>query len=188
MKFRAHDTFYIRKGWLSKGMKCVKQKPDVFVAKDENPMDVLGVGANMAKAIRYWLQAVGLTAEAAKGKRVQALTPLGESVFAHDRYIEEAGTLCLLHYRLSSNKEGATAWFYFFNKFNMFEFAREDFVGFLQQEIRMEGEDVAARSLNDDFACIVNTYLAAEKANPARAARKQKATCPKAFCGFYCFV
>ena len=42
MKFRAHDTFFIRKGWLSKGMKYVCIKSDVFVAKDENPMDVLG--------------------------------------------------------------------------------------------------------------------------------------------------
>ena len=56
MKFRAHDTFFIRKGWLSKGMRCVVKKPDVFIAHDENPMDVLGIGANMVKALRYWLQ------------------------------------------------------------------------------------------------------------------------------------
>lgn len=43
MKFRAHDTFFIRKGWLSKGMRCVAKKPDVFIAHDENPMDVLGI-------------------------------------------------------------------------------------------------------------------------------------------------
>ena len=53
MKFRAHDTFFIRKGWLSKGMRCVAKKPDVFIAHDENPMDVLGIGANMVKALRY---------------------------------------------------------------------------------------------------------------------------------------
>ena len=41
MKFRAHDTFFIRKGWLSKGMRCVAIKPDVFIDHDENPMDVL---------------------------------------------------------------------------------------------------------------------------------------------------
>ena len=33
MKFRAHDTFFIRKGWLSKGMRCVHDKPDLFVDK-----------------------------------------------------------------------------------------------------------------------------------------------------------
>ena len=58
MKFRAHDTFFIRKGWLSKGMKYVYVKPDVFVDKNENPMDVLGIGSNMVKALRYWLQTV----------------------------------------------------------------------------------------------------------------------------------
>ena len=34
MKFRAHDTFYIRKGWLDKGMKYIKSKPNLFIDKD----------------------------------------------------------------------------------------------------------------------------------------------------------
>ena len=77
MKFRAHDTFFIRKGWLSKGMKSVSAKNDIFVAKDENPMDVLGLGSNMVKALRYWLQVVGLTQEPKSGKRIQTFTDLG---------------------------------------------------------------------------------------------------------------
>ena len=180
MKFRAHDTFFIRKGWLSKGMKFVHSKPDVFVAKDENPMDVLGIGANMVKALRYWLQAVGLTEEPNSGKRVQTFTPLGQSVFTNDRYIEELGTLYLLHYRLSSNKTDATAWYYFFNEFTMSEFSRDDFVEFLQRRIRMEDSDaaVAIRSLNDDFSCIINTYLPRYKTSPNRVAPESNIDCP----------
>lgn len=180
MKFRAHDTFFIRKGWLSKGMKYVHSKPDVFVAKDENPMDVLGIGANMVKALRYWLQAVGLTEEPNSGKRVQTFTPLGQSVFTNDRYIEELGTLYLLHYRLSSNKFDATAWYYFFNEFTMSEFSRDDFVDFLQRRIRMEDSDVtvAIRSLNDDFSCIINTYLPRYKTSPNRVAPESNIDCP----------
>ena len=180
MKFRAHDTFFIRKGWLSKGMKYVNNKPDVFVAKDENPMDVLGIGANMVKALRYWLQAVGLTVEPNSGKRIQRFTELGNSVFAHDRYIEETGTLYLLHYQLASNKEEATAWYFFFNEFNMSEFTRDDFVEFLQRKIRMdEGEiSVAIRSLNDDFSCIINTYLPRYKTSPNRVAPESNIDCP----------
>ena len=180
MKFRAHDTFFIRKGWLSKGMKYVNNKPDVFVAKDENPMDVLGIGTNMVKALRYWLQAVGLTVEPNSGKRIQRFTELGNSVFAHDRYIEEMGTLYLLHYQLASNKEDATAWYFFFNEFNMSEFTRDDFVEFLQRKIRMdEGEiSVAIRSLNDDFSCIINTYLPRYKTSPNRVAPESNIDCP----------
>ena len=154
MKFRAHDTFFIRKGWLSKGMRCVAKKPDVFIAHDENPMDVLGIGANMVKALRYWLQTIGLTEEPNKGKRIQSFTDLGKLIYEHDTYIEELGTLYLLQYCLASQKEEATAWYFFFNEFSMSEFSREDFVAALQKYIKMEDTetDYAIRSLNDDFA------------------------------------
>ena len=180
MKFRAHDTFFIRKGWLSKGMKYVHSRPDVFVSKDENPMDVLGIGANMVKALRYWLQAVGLTQEPNSGKRIQTFTALGESIYNNDRYIEELGTLLLLHYRLASNFSEATAWYLFFNEFNMSEFTRDDFVDFLQRRIRMEDGEapVAIRSLNDDFSCIINTYLPRYKTNPNRVAPENNIDCP----------
>ena len=158
MKFRAHDTFFIRKGWLNKGMKCVKAKSDVFVSKEENPMDVLGLGSNMVKALRYWLQAVGLTSEPRSGKRTQSFTDLGNSVYENDRYIEESGTLLLLQYKLATNRDDATAWYFFFNEFNMSEFSKEDFVEALQKYIKMsdDGGDMAIRSLNDDFSCIIN--------------------------------
>ena len=180
MKFRAHDTFFIRKGWLSKGMRCVASKPDVFIAHDENPMDVLGIGANMVKALRYWLQTVGLTEEPNKGKRTQSFTDLGKLIYKHDTYIEELGTLYLLQYYLASQKEEATAWYFFFNEFSMSEFSREDFVTALQKYIKMEDTETeyAIRSLNDDFQCIINTYLPRYKSNPDRVNPENNIDCP----------
>lgn len=179
MKFRAHETFFIRKGWLSKGMKCVNARNDVFVAKDENPMDVLGLGSNMVKSLRYWLQAVGLTEEPRSGRRFQTITPFGQSVFNNDRYIEELGTLYLLQYKLAINKSEATSWYFFFNEFTMSEFSREDFVEALQKYIRMSGDDsIAIRSLNDDFACIINTYLPRYKTNPSKVSPENNIDCP----------
>ena len=104
-------------------------------------MDVLGIGANMVKALRYWLQTVGLTYEPAKGKRIQNFTELGKMVFEHDTYIEELGTLYLLQYCLASQKEEATAWYFFFNEFSMSEFSREDFVDALQKYIKMQADE-----------------------------------------------
>lgn len=159
MKFRGHETFFIRKGWLSKGMKNVRIDNEIFVNKNVNPMDVLGIGTNMVKSLRYWLRAVGLTEEPKSGKRVQNFTKLGDVIFNNDRYIEEYGTLYLLQYKIASNKEEATAWYFFFNEFQVSEFQREDFVSALQDYIIMNNESVASRSLNDDFNCIINTYL-----------------------------
>ena len=180
MKFRAHDTFFIRKGWLSKGMRCIANQPDVFISRDENPMDVLGIGANMVKALRYWLQAVGLTEEPIKGRRIQRFTDLGEIVYQHDTYIEELGTLCLLQYCLASQEDEATAWYFFFNEFSMSEFSREDFVDALQKYIKMQANenDYAIRSLNDDFQCIINTYLPRYKTNPGGVSPENNIDCP----------
>lgn len=186
MKFRAHDTFFIRKGWLSKGMKYVNQKPDVFVDKEENPMDVLGIGSNMVKALRYWIQVVGLTTEPNYGRRTQTLTELGNKIYFYDRYIEEIGTLQLLHYKLASNCLEATAWYYFFNEFSMSEFTKEDFVTVLQSFVMMRDKDtaVAIRSLNDDFTCILNTYLPRYKSNPNRVSPENNIDCPFGELGF----
>ncbi|MCR4642330.1 MAG: DUF4007 family protein [Lachnospiraceae bacterium] len=148
-KFRAHETFFIRKGWLSKGMERIVAKKDLFVDKTENPMDVLGIGSNMVKSLRYWLQAVDLTSEPNVGKRVQTLTPFGKMVYEKDRYIEEVGTLYLLQYKLAKNKDNATAWYFFFNEFTMSEFTREDFVQAIQNYILMnENGETAAISPN----------------------------------------
>ncbi len=93
MKFRAHDTFFIRKGWLNKGMRNVQKDPSVFMGANGNPMDILGIGANMVKALRYWLQAVGLTEESSSGRKVQSFTEFGSILYKNDPYFEEMGTL-----------------------------------------------------------------------------------------------
>lgn len=181
MRFRAHETFCVRKGWLSKGMRTIRERPDLFVSSAENPIDVLGIGSNMVKSLRYWLQAVGLTEEVRENRKmVQHLTPLGGLVWEQDRYTEELGTLFLLHYRLISNRDFATAWYAFFNTFAMGEFTREDFVEFLQRWIRMESgeETVAARSLQDDFACILNTYLPRARSGACRSDPENNIECP----------
>ena len=181
MKFRAHDTFFIRKGWLAKGVKHIQKNPAVFLGRGGvNPMDTLGIGANMVKSLRYWLQAVGITEE--KKRREQAFTPLGEIIRKYDPYFEELGTLWLLHYRLASNRDNATAWYYFFNEFRLNEFSRDDFVEQMSRWLRMQEEmkewDVPTRSLEDDFDCIIHSYLSRTQFKPERVDPESTIDCP----------
>ncbi len=178
MKFRAHETFFIRKGWLSKGMKAVKNDVATFISKEKNPMDTLGIGSNMVKSMRYWMQAVGITEEPNKGKRTQSFTSLGEKIYEHDRYIEEVGTLYLLQYRLASQESLATAWYYFFNVFNMVGFTKEDFVAALNGYAIDGGESAAIRSLTDDFNCIIGTYVPRCKTNLGKVSAENNIDCP----------
>jgi len=178
MRFRAHDTFFIRRGWLRKGVKNVLIDPAVFVSREANPMDTLGIGANMVKALRYWLQAVGITEELNKGKREQKLTSLGTIIHENDPYIEELGTLWLLHYRLATNQNDATAWYYFFNEFKPTEFTRDDFITQIDSYIRIQGEDVAERSIEDDYNCIISTYVPRIRLNPKKFSPEENIDCP----------
>lgn len=180
MKFRAHDTFFIRKGWLSKGMRNIEIAADVFTSKQNNPMDVLGIGANMVKALRYWLVAVGLTQEVRIGGRsAQEKTDFGRIIYENDRYFEELGTLWLLHYKLATNKDEASAWYYFFNEFKMTEFTRDDFVTQINKYLRNteEGEK-PERTLEDDYNCIINTYVPRIKSNPEKVQPESNIDCP----------
>ena len=179
MKFRAHETFFIRKGWLSKGIKNILISPDVFLSRENNPMDVLGIGANMVKSLRYWLQAVGLTEEVLDGgKKIQTLTPLGEVIYENDPYMEELGTLWLLHYRLATNNAEATAWYYFYNEFRLTEFTRDDFINHINSYLRINNVEVSERSLEDDYNCIINTYVPRIKSNPQKIQPESNIDCP----------
>ena len=161
MRFRGHETFHIRKGWLNKGIRNVIAVPDVFISKDENPMDVLGIGSNMVKSLRYWLQATELTQEPKSGRRCQKLTELGKVIYENDPYFEEIGTLWLVHCALAENEAEATAWYVFFNEFDLNEFSDEDFEKRIKKYISMNYSDEEmpkSRTINEDFKCIISTY------------------------------
>lgn len=178
MKFRAHETFSIRKGWLSKGMKQIVSDPSVFVSKERNPMDVLGIGANMVKSLRYWLPAVGLS-KSPRGKGAQYLTEFGKIVYACDPYIEEIGTLWLLHYNLVKKPDAATSWYFFFNHFQLSEFGKEDFTTALANYAKMNGGgELPVRSLDDDFSCIISTYMPRYKTAPSKDEPESNMDCP----------
>lgn len=192
MRFRAHESFFIRKGWLYKGLKKIAKNPRIFSDRSINPSDEFGIGTNMVRSLRYWMQATGLTYEKNEGSyRVQVITDFGKLVMAHDRYMEEEGTLWLIHYKLASNQDMATAWYWFFNEFNMSEFSKEDFVTALEGYIRFnqqEGDGIALSSLEDDFTCLLNTYIPRSKMHPEKVSPENNIDCPLGQLGLVDFV
>ena len=63
-RFKGHESFILREGWLNKGLYEVDRNPKVF--SENYGADALGVGPNMAKAIRYWLRAAELVTDSPK--------------------------------------------------------------------------------------------------------------------------
>jgi hypothetical protein len=168
MAFAKHETFYVREGWLFKGMAAIKKAeeaehpPTIFL--DDDAPERLGIGQNMVRALRFWMQATGLTKEKLERQRVQRLTPFGEQVWTHDRYLENDATLWLLHYHLASREDHATTWYWFFNHYAPSTFDERDCLESLHNWVisMYPDQEIATGSLKRDVDCLLQTYLASK--------------------------
>lgn len=162
IRLKGHESFYIREGWIRKGITAIVKEPGILASS--SAIDELGVGANMVKSIRYWLQVLGLTEEVRLkgGKRGQVLTKdFGTILFDKDSYFEDNLSLALMHYKLVTNIELATSWYIFFNKVGVKEFTKINLISIMEQQIRNLDATIefSMKSLIDDCTCILKTYL-----------------------------
>ncbi len=156
MRFGGHQTFHLRDSWLHKGIDLLKNEGDIF-ANTEKAMQSLGVGSNMVSSIKFWLEAVGFVdPNATKGLK---LTSLALMLSKYDPYFERMGTAWLIHYKLASNEEYASTWFWFFNKFGVSEFSLESAQQLLTRYISSAGRKVNSNTLGRDLNTFIRTYL-----------------------------
>jgi hypothetical protein len=159
--FARHETFHVRDGWLFKGLEAVQADACALYARDAH--HGLGIGLNMLKSLCYWLQATNLVqAVPAKGISRPPLRPtrLATLVYAHDPYLEDLGTLWLLHLELAANRSMATFWYWAFNECTQRECTEEQLVRGVQHFLEAhEAPGVAVSSLHKDARCFLRTYV-----------------------------
>ena len=157
-RLKGNATFTIREGWLTKGLRNVKDDPEIFLREDATVR--LGIGSAMVKSLRFWLQATGLTTEPKAGRRVQTITELGKLIIDHDLYFEDPFTLFLVHSNIATNPSLTTVWYLLFNHFNAQRFTRELMEESLLTAFReLAAEDFAQSSFVDDCAVALKTYV-----------------------------
>ncbi len=166
MPFAKHETFYIREGWLFKGMAAVKlaekESQPFSVFLDANAPENLGIGQNMVKSLRFWLQATGLIEEKqVERQRVPRFTSFGNLLWEYDRYLEDNATIWLLHYHLACSQEHATTWYWFFNHFAPSIFDESTCLDALHTWVvgNFSDQEIASSSLKRDLDCLLQTYL-----------------------------
>lgn len=157
VRFKGHESFILREGWLNKGLREVKKNPKVFF--ENYGADALGVGPNMAKSIRYWMKCSGLTDE--RVRTITRLTDLGEMILQKDPYLEEMFSLWVIHCNIARNRELATVWQIFFNEFDYEEFTREELEQkMLELAARAAGtQTFSKKSVKDDCEAVLRMYL-----------------------------
>jgi len=161
MPFSGHETFYCRHFWLKKGYDYTKAGKS-FTAK--TAVIDLGVGKNMVSSIRFWLRAFGLI-QHNKTTQSEELTQFAQLIFddevAYDPYLEDIGTLWLLHYFLVTT-ERASIYSLVFNQFRKerIEFTKAHLNNFLHR-VYYEKHNTEANegTIKRDVGVFVRNYL-----------------------------
>lgn len=156
-RFKGHGSFTIREGWLNKGLIAVRDNPKVFA--ENAGVDKLGVGPNMAQAIRYWLRCSGLTQD--RPREGVFLTWLGQLLYDKDCYFEQDLSLWLVHCNIVLERELATSWDLFFNQFSYEEFDKKTMSEEMMHLAKKYAGDgkVAETSVESDCEAILHMYF-----------------------------
>ena len=179
--FARHETFHLRDGWLYKGMEAVKSDPELLYSKVAH--HDLGLGINMMRSMRYWLQATGLVELGPKVTGIRPpyqLSELGKVIYEQDPYFEDIGTLWLIHIELVTSPRLATFWYWAFNEFSQREFSEDRLVeGIKQYCLDNEHSHIAESSIQKDARCFLRSYLPSVRPD-TRALWDDRLDCPLA--------
>lgn len=158
--FSGHESFVCKSLWLKKGFDFI------YAGLDYNAPEAvvqLGVGKNMVSSIRYWMKAFSMSQN-------DQLTDIAKYILdtdsGKDPYIEDLGTLWLLHFLLVSTEE-ATLYNLVFTRLQKERktFDRQNMINFVR---RIMTEDNKQNLFNEntvkkDIAVLLQNYVLPQK-------------------------
>lgn len=157
MRLGGHETFYLRPGWLTKGIFHLKEGKLGRFASPE-VADSLGVGRNMSKAIGWWLYATGLV-ERKYPKYVLELSDLGKVIHRYDPFMTRLGTWWLIHATaMTMRLDLSLRWFFSYNR--PYRFSRLNLIDELNQYLEQSNRKSIAslKTVQREVALVLNSY------------------------------
>ena len=154
VKMKRHESFSIREGWLTKGLLAVKKNNKIFSSEDAT--DVLGIGTNMVKSLKYWLYATNLIKDE---KNSIKITNFGEYVLEYDPYMENNFTWWMIHINMLLNQEDFYVGNLFFNKILSKNFSKEEVFDIVSGILDSRKLEYNEKILIDEINMIIKTYV-----------------------------
>ena len=170
--FARHETFQPRFGWLQKAYEAgASSEGRVFT--DDAATVALGVGKNMVRAIRFW----GLASKVLRPFKdpsqprleLTGTTRFGDALLGEDGwdpYLEDPGSLWLLHWALLRPPCMLPVWWVAFNEFDALEFQDTDLQEAVIRQVELSNgwPDTNNASVKKDVSCMLRMYSAPEQA------------------------
>jgi hypothetical protein len=155
--FGRNETFSLRYNWIFKGLSALKANKDIFTSPDA--LNILGVGKNMMLSMRYWLLAYQLVEKQNPSTFTNLASYLFDPDEGKDPYLEDINTLWLLHWKLCTNPDHATMYFWFFNVFAKTSFTKLELNAALEDWLKFHNsKSISPKTLDRDLNMLLKTY------------------------------
>lgn len=159
ISFSGHESFICKQFWLKKVFDFANGKVNF---NDETAVVSLGVGKNMVSSLRYWGRAFGILDEKDQP------TNIAQYLFAKtgkDPYLEDYGTIWLLHYHLVKTNR-ASIYNLVFNDFRKerIDFTKDQLHTFLKRKSEdFTPESYNQNTVNTDINVFLRNYIKPNK-------------------------
>lgn len=159
-RFSGHETFPCRYAWLPKAFLGIEKKSTLF-SIEEDAMVALGVGKNMARAIKFWIQVADVASSVKDGGLTA--TDFGRALLAKDGFdpfLEDIRTLWLIHWKISSQvNEPLFAWNYLLNNYPHPELNRTEVLQIFKKKSEQLERKLSPVTLEQHFDVFLHTYV-----------------------------
>jgi hypothetical protein len=94
--FVGHSSFYVREGWLKKGVEYIKKhsEENAFSKTNIDAIDRLGIGSVMVQSLRFWMTSLDILDKDGKSYILKRDI---EKILGKDPYLQNENILWLLH-------------------------------------------------------------------------------------------
>ena len=135
-------------------------------------MVTLGLGKNMVRSMRFWVQAFGIATATDRSGRELLPTALAEALLDRDDgwdpYLEDTQTLWLLHWNLATHQNPLLAWEELLFRWSGRDIVRSSAVAQLKERADENKMRATKRTLEQHFDIFVGTYFSPKIEDPSK--------------------
>lgn len=155
-----HGSFYLRSGWVKKGIEYVNvdNSEDIFSKNNIKAVDELGIGSVMVQSLKFWLFVLDIITKENKTFKLKREI---EYILEKDPYLQRKDTLWLLHTYImerDNRKENPVLWNLFIKNKRNTVFTEEEARDILTMYYKEKNEVVSERSIRDSVNVFIKTY------------------------------
>lgn len=155
-----HSSFYLRVGWLKKGIDYLKKNnnENAFSKSNIEAIDELGIGSVMVQSLKFWLELLDVVK---KENKKYIFKRNIETILELDPYLENNNILWLLHSYILEREDKeteATLWKFVFEERRNLSFTEEELLNSFKVYLEKLGIKMSERSLKDSVSVFIKTY------------------------------